>query len=354
MRNSAAALCRCILIALAASAGAASAQPLAMADLHSCATAAGPPVAECRIGYRTFGTLNAQRDNAVLIPSWYGGTSSSLQRLLGADAMVDTTKYFVVLVDALGNGISTSPSNSAVQPGAAYPRITIGDMVAAQRRLVRDHLRISRLHAVLGFSMGAMQALEWAVRYPDDVYATVAIAGTPRPSPHDLFTWRALRWAVHLAERGGLPADSAHVLLADLWHVIRATPAQINAMDRLDVADMAYRDAAKWRDFDHDDHRLQLDALMTHDVATSFAGDLVRAAAAIRGPMLIVVSPDDRIVGPEAALHFAELAGAEVLAVASECGHFALYCEPVVAARVRSFLQAPAGATVAGGPRGGP
>jgi homoserine O-acetyltransferase/O-succinyltransferase len=261
---------------------------------------------------------------------------------------VDTTKFFVLLVDALGNGVSTSPSNSAAQPGAAFPRTTIPDMVAAQRRLVGEHLGIERLHAVLGFSMGAMQALEWAVRFGDDVYATVAIAGTPRPSAHDLYTWRMLRWAVHLAEHGGLSADSAHVPLADLWQVIRATPPRVNAIMPADVADVAFRNAARWRDFDHADHRLQIEALLSYDVSAPFAGDLARAAAAVRGPMLIVVSADDRIVGPEAALHFAELAAASVLAVTSECGHFALYCEPVVGERVRAFLDAPANAGVAG------
>lgn len=310
-------------------------------DLGTCPTVSGEVVLDCRIAYRTAGRLNAARDNAVLIPTWYGGSSKSLARLVGPDAMVDTTRFFVVLVDGLGFGVATSPSNSRPQPGAQFPRINVADMVDAQHRLVREHLGLPRLHAVVGFSLGAMQALEWAVRHPADVGAVVSLLGSPRPAAHDLFTMRALRWMAQLGASGIMPEDSTRVPLLDLWHVIADTPAKQNRLDVAAIDSLVLREAVGWKNFDLDDNQLQLDAIIAHDVAASFGGDLEQAAARVRARMLVVVSPDDRIVGSEPAVAFARMANAELLSVPSPCGHFALYCEPVVAERVRAFLIDP-------------
>lgn len=309
------------------------------AELGRCPTAGGEEVLDCRLGYRTLGTLNAARDNAVLIPSWYGGTSTNMQRIIGPEAMVDTTRFFAILVDALGNGVSTSPSNSARQPGSAFPRVTITDMVEAQHRLVTEHLGLQRLHAVVGYSMGAMQALEWAVRYPDTMDAVVSLLGTPTLTTHDRFTFRTLRWMLHLWERGGLPPDSAAVPLVDYWHVISTSPARENERPSEGIDDLVLREARGWSDFDPGDNVLALEAILAHDLAAGFGGDLAQAAGAIRARLLLVVSPDDRIVGADPSLAFGHLAGAEILSVESPCGHFALYCEPVVAERTRSFLE---------------
>jgi homoserine O-acetyltransferase/O-succinyltransferase len=307
-----------------------------VAELGTCALLSGEAVRDCRVAYRTFGTLNAARDNAVLIPSWYGGTSEQLLRLIGDAGVVDTTRYFAVLVDALGNGVSSSPSTSA-QP-AAFPMLTIADMVVAQHRLVKEHLQLPALHAVVGFSLGGMQALEWAVRFPDEMRRVVSLLGTPRLAAHDIITFRTLRNLVHLAEKSGASSDSAWIPVAEFWHLIRATPDRINELtiDRLDRGLPAQ--AAYWREFDVRDNRLQLEAILRHDVAAPFDGDLASAAAAVTAELLIVVSPADRIVGPGPALHFGELIGAEIMAVPSACGHFALYCEPAIRERVRAFL----------------
>jgi homoserine O-acetyltransferase/O-succinyltransferase len=307
--------------------------------LGRCPTASGEDILDCRLGYRTLGTLNAARDNAVLIPTWYGGTSRELDRIIGPEAAVDTTRFFAILVDALGNGVSTSPSNSPRQPGRSFPRVTIADMVDAQHRLVAEQLEIPKLHAVVGFSMGGMQALEWAVRYPEAAGAVVSLLGTPRPGTHDLFTFRTLRWMVHLWEEGGLPQDSAAVPLVDYWHVIATSPGRENERPAEGIDAMVLREAEGWAGFHPADNRLALEAILAHDVAAAFNGEMERAAAAVQARLLMVVSPDDRIVGAEPALAFGGLAGAEILSVPSRCGHFALYCEPEVADRTRSSRE---------------
>src|SRR5260221_9455744 len=85
-----------------------------------------------RLGYRTLGKLNAQKSNAVLWPTWLGGKSQDLLQFLGPDKVIDTRNYFVVLVDAIGDGVSTSPSNSKKQPRMRFPSFGIRDMVEAE------------------------------------------------------------------------------------------------------------------------------------------------------------------------------------------------------------------------------
>src|SRR5271154_4375826 len=99
------------------------------ADLGACKLAGGGEITSCRLGYRTWGTLNAQRSNAVLFPTWFSGTSGNIQDWLGADKLVDPENYFVIAVDALGDGVSSSPSNPARQHGPQFPSFSIRDMV---------------------------------------------------------------------------------------------------------------------------------------------------------------------------------------------------------------------------------
>jgi homoserine O-acetyltransferase/O-succinyltransferase len=141
----------------------------------------GGVIHEFRLGYRTLGKLNSGKSNAVLWPTWIGGKSQDLLLFIGPGNVVDTNKYFVVLVDAIGNGVSSSPSNSKRQPLMKYPKFTIRDMVEAEHRLCTDLLYLPHLRAVLGISMGGMQAFEWVVTYPD--FMDIGIPCLGRRSP---------------------------------------------------------------------------------------------------------------------------------------------------------------------------
>src|SRR5260370_26648676 len=158
----------------------------------------GGVILDFRLGYRTVGRLNAEKSNAILWPSWLGGKSQDLLQFLGPGKVVDTTTYFVVLVDAIGNGVSSSPSNSSKEPLMKFPAFTIRDMVEAEHRLLIDVLHISHLRAVMVISMGGMQTFEWAVAYPDFMDLAIPMAGSPQSTSFDKLLWAAEIDAIEL------------------------------------------------------------------------------------------------------------------------------------------------------------
>jgi len=123
--------------------------------------------------------LSPARDNAILFPHMYSGTPASLDEWIAPERALDPTRWFVVCPGQFGNGVSSSPSNTSGE----FPALTIGDDVAAQHRLLAEHLGVERLELVLGFSMGAQQAYEWAVRFPDVVGRLAVFAGLARTTP---------------------------------------------------------------------------------------------------------------------------------------------------------------------------
>jgi len=151
----------------------------------------GGTIRGCQLAVVTHGTLNAAKSNAVLIPTWYSGTSKIMEQVyVGAGRALDPAKYFIVIVNQIGNGLSTSPHNSPFPAGAGnFPHVRIGDDVRAQHKLLTEHFGIRELALVVGGSMGAQQTYEWAVRYPEMVKRAAPIAGTAKNTAHDfLFT----------------------------------------------------------------------------------------------------------------------------------------------------------------------
>jgi homoserine O-acetyltransferase len=151
----------------------------------------GSIIHDFRLGYRTLGSLNPDRSNAILWPTWLGGKSEDLLQFVGEGRVVDPNSYFVILVDSIGNGISISPSNSRTQPLMKFPQFTIRDMVEAEHRLVTDVFHLTHLHAVVGISMGGMQTFEWAVAHPDFMDEAIPMLGSPESTSFDKLLWTA-------------------------------------------------------------------------------------------------------------------------------------------------------------------
>ena len=142
---------------------------------------------EARVVYGTYGTLNAARDNAVLLPSHYMADLHGYEWLIGPGKALDPSKLFLVTSELFGNGRSSSPSNTP-EPfhGPRFPVTTIRDNVHAVHRLLVEQLHVTHLRAVIGFSMGAQQALQWAVSYPDFMDRVVATSGTAKTYGHGI------------------------------------------------------------------------------------------------------------------------------------------------------------------------
>lgn len=165
--------------------------PFELIDIGDLTLENGGTLRRCQLAVATHGTLNADKTNAVLIPTWYSGTSKIMEQVyVGAGRALDPAKYFIVIVNQIGSGLSTSPHNAPF-PGSAghFPHVRIGDDVRAQHKLITEHYGIQELALVVGGSMGAQQTYEWAVRYPEMVKRAAPIAGTAKNTAHDfLFT----------------------------------------------------------------------------------------------------------------------------------------------------------------------
>lgn len=133
-----------------------------------------------RLSYRSYGRLNAARDNAILYPTSFGAQHQEIDWLVRPGGVLDPERYFVVIADLFGNGLSSSPSNA---PG--YIPLTCHDAVAVQRRLLVEKLGITRLALVYGWSMGGMQAYHWAAGHADMVERVAVVCGSARCSPYN-------------------------------------------------------------------------------------------------------------------------------------------------------------------------
>ncbi|MEJ5368873.1 MAG: alpha/beta fold hydrolase [Bryobacteraceae bacterium] len=313
--------------------------PLQFAELRNFRLANGQEIPSCKVGYRTYGALNADKSNAVLIPTWFTGNSAQLDGLVGATRLADPARFFVITVDALGNGVSCSPSNT----GAALDQLAIADMVASQHRLVTEVLGIRRLHAVMGVSMGGMQTFEWITAHPEMVRAAVPIVGSPRLSSSDILLWSAELGAIEAAQQAGIDPRAMmpavrrmhdFALTSPEWiHQNRPAAAMGDYLKQLDA------DARKG--MDPRDYAAQLRAMLGHDVTRRFGGSYEKAGAAVRARVLVIAAEQDHMVNPLPSLEMAAVAGFEVLRLKTNCGHLATRCEDArIAAAVREFLAA--------------
>jgi len=318
------------------------------AQLGQCKLESGQRIESCRIGYRTFGKLNAARDNAILVPTWLYGTSGDLVGLFGdgssANHLVDTTRFFGIAIDALGDGVSSSPSNSTTQHGTAFPAFNMRDMVAAEYRVVTETLGLHHLYAVTGLSMGGEQTFVWATLHPEFLDRAVPILGTPRLTSYDLEVKRIMVETIvgDPAYHNGVYTDEPPLKLANLFgNLVVTTPEFRNQATPRDRLDAFYAQAEARQSIDANDRLWQLRAIMTQDVIGN--RPLAEAARATQAKFLIIVSAEDHLVNPQPALDWAAAIGAPVYISHGTCAHLIMSCDAAaVSTRVRQFLAEPA------------
>ncbi|MEX2201985.1 MAG: alpha/beta fold hydrolase [Dongiaceae bacterium] len=146
----------------------------------------GVTLPDLRLAYKTYGELNARKDNVVVLPTFYTGTHLRNEAYFGPGRAVDPARHFIVSPNTFGNGLSSSPSNMpAPFDGPRFPNITHYDNVACQHRLLTERFGIERIALVAGWSMGGSQSYQWAAQYPDMVGAIVPFCASARVSPHN-------------------------------------------------------------------------------------------------------------------------------------------------------------------------
>ena len=277
-------------------------QSAALGDLR---LESGQVIRDFVMSYVVHGTFNAARDNAILALSAVGANHHRLDFLIGPGRALDTSQYCVIAVDAIGNGLSTSPSNSSSQSGMRFPSFVIRDMVHSQHRLLAEVLGVTKLFAVCGASMGGMQALQWAVSHPAGVQHCVAMTPMARTAP-----WAR---AVNEATRRTLMADPAWngreftgpvTRGWEAWAVIsrvliNRTPDAIGSDYPEPAALHAWlgriTDEVLENGFDATDWLYQTRAYDAHDVGTTpgHGGDTNSALQSIRARTLVLAPPLD-------------------------------------------------------------
>jgi homoserine O-acetyltransferase len=271
-------------------------------------------IRDCRVGYRTFGTLNHDKSNVVVFPTWAGGTTEQLKGSIGPGKLIDSTSHFVVAIDALSNGVSSSPSNSRLQPRMRFPIFSLRDTVESQHELLTKVLKIVHVKAVIGISMGGMQTFQWIVSYPDFMDKAIPIVGSPRLAPYDLLLWSAQLEALKR------DPNSARALDFAFGELLLTTPTDYN---RRKTREDVFADLEKARNdtkrFEANDKIRQVQAMMALDVARDFG--------AVKAKVVIVVAKFDHVVTPGPATEFAKLIGAKLIDLDGDCGHLETSCE---------------------------
>lgn len=173
-----------LLVAYGSLAPSATAQELRFFDIRDFRLESGSTLPVARVAYATLGTLNADRSNAIVLPSHYAADHKGYDYLIGDGKTLDPKRYFLILTNLFANGVSSSPSNTT-RPldGPRFPAITLRDNVRAQHELLRTKLGVTRVKAVVGFSMGGQQAYQWAASHPELVENIAVICGNAKQYP---------------------------------------------------------------------------------------------------------------------------------------------------------------------------
>ena len=166
-------------------------------ELGDFALQGGATLRGAHLAYKTYGSLNSDGTNAILVPTWYSSWHDQNEWMIGPGKALDPETFFIVSVNMLGNGLSTSPSNTPPPYGRGrFPSITFFDQVEAQHALLTRGLGVTSLELVTGSSMGAAQTYQWAVSHPEMVRRAAPIVGAAITSEHNQVFLKSLTAAL--------------------------------------------------------------------------------------------------------------------------------------------------------------
>ncbi|MEM9116700.1 MAG: alpha/beta fold hydrolase [Cyanobacteria bacterium P01_F01_bin.56] len=274
-----------------------------------------------RLVYQTYGKLRDDRTNVILYPTSYGAQHSDIDWLIGRDRILDPTRYFIIIANQFGNGLSTSPSNDE-HCGLAEDSFwfTHYDNIRAQERLLHEVFSIHKLALVYGWSMGAQQAYYWGCHYPDKVERIAALCGTAKTTDHNkIFLW-SLRsaltadpaWNGHRFE--GVP-DRGYQAYARIYASWAASQAYYREQPYLQFGYDSLEDyllrgwEANYRKRDPHDLIAMIDTWLRCNVGETptFQGDYAKALGTLQAKTLVMPATTDLYFTPDDCAAEAEL-----------------------------------------------
>ena len=295
----------------------------------------GVTLPDAKLSYVTHGEFNETKDNAVLVPSWYSGDHHGYEYLMGPDKALDPSKLFIIATDMFANGHSSSPSNTPPPfAGPDFPEIAIRDNVRAVHRLLTEELGVERLRAVIGFSMGAQQAFQWAVSHPEMVDAIVALCGNAKEYPFGIVRLEGAKSALmaDAAWNGGrydAPPEVGLKALARHWaswgvsqEWWRQETHKELGFETIEERLLAAEQG--WLTRDANNLLWQAKMWQRHDVGDTpgYDGDFEKALRAIRARALLMPGETDLYFPPADAESESRLIpGAKLVVIPSIWGH---------------------------------
>lgn len=296
----------------------------------------GESLRDGKLAYKTYGELSPRGDNAILLPTFYTGTHRRNEGFFGNGRAIDPAHHFVVSINLLGNGLSSSPSNTPEpQHGPRFPNVTLWDNVYCQHRLLTERLDVSHLALVAGWSMAGCQSYQWAVQYPDMVDAILPFCASARTSTHNFVFLEGVKAAL-CADKDWHQGDYTSPPVAGLKAFARVYAGW--AFSQTFYRDGLYRqlgfetveellrdwEADHVENWDANDLLAKLATWQAGDVSANdlYDGDFASALGAIRARTILMPCTHDLYFPPEDNEIEARLiAGAEFRAQDSPWGH---------------------------------
>ena len=296
----------------------------------------GEVLRAARLAYKTHGQLNAAKDNVIVYPTWYAGRHTSNEGFVSEDLALDPSRYFIVIPDQFGNGLSSSPSNTpAPQDRMRFPLVHPYDNVRVQHQLLTERYGIERIKLVVGFSMSGQQAFHWGALYPDMVERIAPICGSAKTAVHNFVFLEGIKAAL-TADCAWAEGEYTSPPVAGLRAFSRVYTGWFASQSFFrEGLHGAFGDGVEgifsmaeglFGSFDANDLLAMLATWQAADVGAHprFEGDLSAALAAIRPRAFVMPSRTDLYFPPEDnEIEVAQMPNAELRIIPSIWGHMA-------------------------------
>jgi homoserine O-acetyltransferase len=323
-----------ILLVVISSTTVLSQNELHFANLGNFKTIEGKTIRNCKLGYRTFGKLNKDKSNVVLWTTWFTGTTADIVNFGILSSTMDTTDLYIVAVDALTNGVSSSPSNSY-----NFPKVTILDMVNSEYQFLTQHLSILHVKGIMGFSMGAFQALQWSITYPRFMDKIISIAGTPKQSFYDLLLWNTQINIIKNAGKDPHQLSFAMERAKDIFTMNLYTPSYYAETNNPDSLASYMTEQYKKQNMTPSDYLAGLNALIGQNIYVNKDGTPNKLNELIKAKVLLITTTQDHMVNSAGSVTLAKELNAPIVILESNCGHLAILCEAdKIKKAVKDFL----------------